>query len=95
LARLGRGGRDDLVRASARVASVELNNATLINSRVYNSKIVNGNVVNSQISSSLIKDSIYSTQDSIKVLYYDEWNISLNNFIYRIDYLILKFLLDF
>jgi uncharacterized protein YjbI with pentapeptide repeats len=62
-------------------SSVELNNATLINSRVYNSKIVNGNVVNSQISSSVIKDSIYSTQDSIKVLYYDEWNISLNNFI--------------
>ena len=66
-------------------STIELDNCTLLNSRVYNSKITNGNIVNSQISSSVIKDSIYTTQDSIKVLYYDEWNISVNNFISLTD----------
>lgn len=53
-----------------------INNSEIKNSRVVNTKIENSKSINTNYKLSVIKDSSYNSDDSIKILDYDEFNIS-------------------
>lgn len=56
-----------------------INEADVKNSRVIESKLENIRSINSNYKSSVIKESTYISEDSIKILDYDEYNFSISN----------------
>jgi len=56
--------------------NVEVNGGELKNTRALNTKFNNVKIVNSYIKNSVLKDSTYIGDGVIKILGYDEWNMS-------------------
>ena len=53
-----------------------INNAVLTETKLNDCKVVNSRIVNSQVVNSVVKDSTYISEDTIKILAFDEWSIS-------------------
>jgi hypothetical protein len=65
---------------------VKLNNSTILNSLLYNSNIDYSKIINSQIKKSIVKDSTHISDNIIKILAYDEWNLSEYRYINSLNY---------
>jgi subtilisin-like proprotein convertase family protein len=55
---------------------IQIDGGEIKNSRVFNSRISNSKSINSYFDQSVIKDSTYVSDKIVKVLGYDEWNMS-------------------
>lgn len=59
-----------------RFSNIQIDGGELKNSRVFNSKLSNVKSINSYFEKSVLKDSTYVSDNIIKILGYDEWNMS-------------------
>ena len=59
-----------------RFSNIQIDGGELKNSRVLNSKLSNVKSINSYFEKSVLKDSTYVSDNIIKILGYDEWNMS-------------------
>lgn len=57
-------------------SNIEINGGELKNTRAFNSKISNVKSINSYFEQSVLKDSTYVSDKIIKIIGYDEWNMS-------------------
>lgn len=55
---------------------IQINGGELKNTRIFNSKLTNVKSINSYFEQSVLKDSTYVSDKIIKILGYDEWNMS-------------------
>ena len=57
-------------------SNIQIEGSEIKNSRAFNSRISNSKSINSYFDQSVIKDSTYVSDKIVKVLGYDEWNMS-------------------
>ena len=56
--------------------NTKINNSSLLNSYTLNTNIDNSKIINSQLNKSVVIDSTHISDNIIKILAYDEWNLS-------------------
>lgn len=59
-----------------RFSNIQINGGELKNTRIFNSRLTNVKSINSYFEQSVLKDSTYVSDKIIKILGYDEWNMS-------------------